>query len=233
MNRLQTNSPCWSPEFLKQASPVVLVGIAGAAGAGKSTAANHLCRHYGFVQAAFAEPIKLMLEALFEHCGVDYAHLYEPDLKERPLPAPLGAARACANAQPMTARRLMQTLGTEWARVNLRADFWVDVMDAHLGMASGFPVHDRIVVDDVRMANEAGWIKRQPGGVLWRMANSRPLDRVRLAEGARNHASECGGVPANLVDHELVNDGSPIDLAWRVDRLMADMGLGRRPPVVE
>ena len=44
-----------------------ILGLAGAAGSGKDTAADYLCTHYGFVRCAFADGLKTMLEALLEH----------------------------------------------------------------------------------------------------------------------------------------------------------------------
>ena len=38
-----------------------LIGIAGAAGAGKDTVANHLVQHYGYTVYKFADPLKRML----------------------------------------------------------------------------------------------------------------------------------------------------------------------------
>ena len=55
-----------------------------------------------------------MLEALLTECGLDYAHCFEPGLKEQPIP---GLQRSY--------RELAQTLGTEWGRQLQGEDFWL------------------------------------------------------------------------------------------------------------
>lgn len=138
----------------------VLIGITGAAGAGKDTAANRLCHHHSFERDSFAEPLRDMLTALMVGHQIDYAHLFERELKEQPIPG-LGA--------DISGRRLMQTLGTEWGRNTLHPDIWVRLAALRLGLDRlpyTSPVHDRIVITDVRFPNEAEWINRMGGHVI-------------------------------------------------------------------
>lgn len=137
-----------------------LIGLTGLAGAGKDTAADRLCAAHGFERHAFAEPIRDMLTALLVSCGIDYDHLFDRAKKEQPLPH-LG----------MSPRRLMQTLGTEWGRQQLDPQFWIRCTALTLGLHDlprSAPVHDRIVITDVRFAEEAAWIKSF-GGVIARV----------------------------------------------------------------
>jgi hypothetical protein len=154
----------------------ILLGLTGAAGAGKDTVAGRLEANHGFVTHAFAEPIRDMLTALLTSAGIDYAHLFERHLKELPVPW-LGTS----------GRRMMQTLGTEWGRA-LHPDLWVRHAALTLGLHDlprSAPVHDRIVITDERFANEANWIQSL-GGKIIRV--QRPV--AVLAADTAAHASE-------------------------------------------
>ena len=79
----------------------LLIGLAGAARSGKSTAAAELAAQHGFIHYAFAQPLKAMLA---EGLNLSAAQL-EGAEKEAPLPW-LGKSP----------RELLQTLGSEWGR---------------------------------------------------------------------------------------------------------------------
>ena len=194
-------------------SPFILLGLTGRAGSGKDTAADHLCRHFGFVRASFAEPIKTMLEAMLEHAGVDHAHLYEPSKKNTPIPQLRGA----------TARQMMQTLGTEWGRECMGPHWWLHLLDRHLGISAGTPVHDRIVITDVRFPNEGEWLHQHGGHVL-------RLVRHHAAP-VRAHASEqqIDLLPADFAIH---NDGPTLcGLHALLDGLADSLGAEERDPL--
>jgi len=135
----------------------ILIGLTGLAGAGKDTVADHLCQKHRFERHAFAEPIRDMLTALLVGAGLDYAYLFERELKEQPIPQ-LG----------VSARQMMQRLGTEWGRA-LDPDLWVRHAAMTLGLHDlprSAPIHDRIVITDVRFPNEAAWIEQLGGRVV-------------------------------------------------------------------
>jgi len=191
----------------------LVIGLTGRAGAGKDTAADHLCRHYGFVRCSFAAALKDMAAQLLEEAGHDYAYLHEPGLKEQPIPSLHG----------ISARKLMQTMG-DWGRA-LHPDLWVTLMAGRLGMHPPqlAPVHDRIVITDVRFPTEAAWVRDQ-GGLLVRLVREH-------AAPVRPHISEqhADTLPAHL---DLPNDGiTPLGLHSLLDSLMADLGLPPAEPV--
>lgn len=191
----------------------LVIGLTGRAGAGRDTAADHLCRYYGFVRCSFAAALKDMAASMLDNAGVDYAHLYEPSRKELPIAALHG----------VSARQIMQTLG-DWGRA-LHPDWWVAMMAGHLGLTPGAlaPVHDRIVVTDVRFPNEAAWVRAQHGLVV-------RLEREHAAP-VRPHISEqhADTLPVHLV---LPNEGlTPLGLHGLLDGLMADLALPRTEPV--
>ncbi len=202
---------------------ITLIGLTGLAGTGKDSAAEHLVREYGFVQASFADPIRSMVLQFLEEAGIAHAWMTERFLKERPIPG-LG----------VSARALMQTLGTEVGRA-LHPDIWV----RHLHMRLGFgrfggygtargarellaPIHDRIVISDVRFTNEAAWL-HSIGGHLVRLHRD-------SAPGVRLHASEQQVLDLS-VHVDLWNNGPTLEgLHGLFDGVMADLGVERREP---
>ena len=121
-----------------------VVALTGAAGSGKSTAADYLIRHHGYERVKFAGPLKDMMRAL----GFDDRHI-EGDLKEMPLEELCG----------QTPRHAMQALGTAWGRRCIGEDFWIRMWrERSLRFA-------RVVVDDCRFPNEAEAV-RSLGGVI-------------------------------------------------------------------
>ena len=194
-----------------------IIAFAGLAGTGKDTAAAHLVQRYGFVQAAFADPLRSMALIFMEEAGIDHAWLTERSLKESPMPG-LG----------ISARALLQTLGTEVGR-HLSHDLWTRHMGLRLGLerntheGEGYapqPVHDRIVISDCRFENEAQWVKRYGGHVL-------RLHRHQAGE-VRNHASEAQ-VLGLSADIDIHNHGLMVDgLHALLDGTMATLGIEPR-----
>jgi len=90
-----------------------LIGLTGPAGSGKDTVARLLCEQHGFVQMAFADPLRAMLKA---GLGLTDEELHRRDLKEAPLEW-LGKSP----------RQLLQTLGTEWGRQHVHPHLWLEL----------------------------------------------------------------------------------------------------------
>ena len=177
--------------------PPLLIGLCGFAGAGKTTVGHHLENEYAFTPLAFADPIVNMLGALFADADVPQAFMSERSLKE--LPTSLGHSY----------RHLAQTLGTEWGRHVLGADFWLRVAGRKLDQA--LACGDNVVFTDCRFPNEAEWITSRGGVVV----------RVVHYEGptCKWHESEAhaDSLPAT---HELINNGSIGTLHEQIDRLV-------------
>lgn len=197
-------------------SGVTIIGLTGLAGTGKDSAALYLCQEYGFVQAAFADPLRSMVLQFLEEAGLDHAWLTERRCKER-LITGLG----------VSARALMQVLGTEVGRA-LHPDLWVRHLGLRLGLdgqPSSTPVHDRIVLSDVRFRNEAAWLRAR-GGRLVRLHRD-------TAAGVRPHASELQVLDL-VPDVDLWNNGPTLHgLHGLLDGVMADFGVEARDPVFD
>lgn len=160
-----------------------IIGLCGIAGSGKSTVAAILARKHGFVRKPFAYPLKSMIAAL----GFDRSVMDGPAAgKEVPLEVFGGRSL----------REAMQTLGTEWGRVQFGDDFWIRMW------ARGLDGLSAVVADDVRFENEAQAI-RDRGGVVVRLVRSGAGSSV-----GSDHVSE--KLDHIHTDMDIVNDG-PFD----------------------
>lgn len=105
-----------------------------------------------------------------------------------------------------TPRHMMQTLGTEWGR---------NLVDPELWVASTFARNPTgAILADVRFRDEARAIRDDYGVVI-------RVSRPGFGPGRDTHVSE-RPLPANLVDIELVNDGTPEQLVQRALRALYD-----------
>jgi hypothetical protein len=176
----------------------MILGLCGAAGAGKNTVADRLCDTHGWAQFGFADPVYAAVSAAI---GVPVEHLRDRARKERPIEW-LGKSP----------RELLQTLGTEWGRSMVRDDIWVAIamqkVERCLARLKGV---GGVVLTDVRFANEVAAIKAA-GGLIWKV--SRP--EAALAGDAARHSSEAG-IAYELVDAEIINGSTVAALNNAVD----------------
>lgn len=164
---------------------MVLIGIAGKAGAGKSSLCNEIVRHCHFMGVShavisFADPIKEMLSCI----GVQT----HDAVKEQPIDWLDG----------LTPRKMMQSLGTEWGRA-LLDDMWVRVWKRSVVDESSFGTRV-IVTPDVRFEDEAASI-RELGGIIVHV--NRPGEHRSADTFA--HSSE-SGIAVAKCDVTVTND---------------------------
>ena len=162
-----------------------VIGIHGAAGAGKGVVASLLRPD---AEIAFADPIYSMIAAM---TGIPVARLKDRSFKEATIPG-LG----------VSPRRLLQTLGTEWGRDVVREDLWRHLAESRIEAAiQGGARH--VAVPDVRFDDEADLI-HAVGGVVWRV--TRPG-----AATCAPHSSE-SGISPEKIDLTIDNSGTLEDL---------------------
>ena len=171
-----------------------VIALLGNAGAGKSTVADYLIAEHRYKRVKFAGPLKAMLRAI----GLDDEEI-EGSRKEQPCDLLCGK----------TPRHAMVTLGTEWGRDLIGAEFWTGLWKeeacAHLN--SGW----NVVVDDCRFENEMK-AAQHLGGVLWHI--TRP-DHAGTSIPA--HRSE-GALADYYADmRQIFNDGPIASLHMQVD----------------
>lgn len=160
------------PKCQPRREPLVrLIGLSGAAGSGKSTAAQYLQDAHRYQRRRFAQPLKDALRRILQGALVDdhtIERMIEGDLKETPATVLLGK----------TPREAMQTLGTEWGRHCIGDDFWVNLMRHALDTSKRGSL---IVIEDVRFDNEAALI-RAYGGKIIRMEGRGGITGVHVSE---------------------------------------------------
>ncbi|PAL23560.1 hypothetical protein CD928_05695 [Sphingopyxis sp. GW247-27LB] len=169
-------------------------------GSGKSVIADHLVFRHQFRLVKFAGPLKVMTRALLYELGYSHDQVearVEGEAKEIDIPE-----------MGVSARRVMQTLGTEWGRKALRENLWTDITveRCKILLSTG----NSIIVDDLRYENELDALHRL-GAQVYRVV--RPGVTVTAS-----HTSEGG------LDHlrmaEIHNDGTIADLTAKVDALL-------------
>jgi len=178
----------------------VIIGVCGAAGAGKGSVAKIL-ESRGFATLSFADPLYAAVSAI---TGLSVAELQDRRLKEEPI--------GWIGSSP---RRLLQTLGTDWGRNMIHEEIWVMATMQRV-LAGG-----DYCISDVRFVNEAAAIRAR-GGVMWRV--ERPGHSL-LAGAAATHESE-RGIPPEYIDAVIPNDGTLADLEAAVDAAFSTLQAG-------
>lgn len=210
-----------------------IIGLLGAKGAGKDTAAAHLVATRGFVRAAFAD--KLYREVA-EAFGVTVEFLGHRDTKETDLTElsllncsdkafvncvfeELAVSGSIADLEaPRSPRFIMQLWGTEYRRKRGVDSYWLDQVSAIMAANPG----KSFVVTDVRFPNEAKFISVR-GGQLVRIRRPE-LEAIeaqnRAANGTSAHPSETAMLNY-AVDAEALNpEGQPDVLYQSIDELV-------------
>lgn len=197
--------------------PTLIIGLVGQAGAGKDTVAEilfGLWRRDGIEcsQLSFSDPIKKMAIKFIQEFGYSLVeaseYVFNREMKEVVIPR-IG----------ISARHIMQTLGTEWGQRCIGCDVWIRVLEQRLQAYCERKV-THFVISDVRFAPEVDWLRSQ-GAVIWR------IERPGVAP-VREHVSESGAamIRANRV---ILNDGTIDDLRAMVgaelSRLNYELGM--------
>lgn len=163
-----------------------LIGITGRARSGKDSLASVFVRH-GYRQLAFANSLKATCALIAR----EERWLWFNDETKEQLCKSLG----------MTRREVLQKMGSA-VRDNIGPNVWVDRL-LNTWVKRG---KEPAVISDCRYPNEAQAIKSL-GGIIIRVV--RP--GAGLEGEAANHVSEAG-IPDDLVDVEIYNDGTLTEL---------------------
>ena len=166
---------------MKQA---MIIGVVGPKGAGKDTIADYLVANHGFTKLAFADPVKKVCEVMF---ALDPVYFHCPRLKEEVV-----------TAWGYSPRQMMQIVGTDMVRSQMGDKFWIQHFQVRL---QALGPDAKVVVSDVRFANEADFIQSLPDSFLLRVTNG--------SVGTDPHVSETEqcSIRANYVIHNDMNEG--------------------------
>lgn len=174
---------------------MTLITISGSKGSGKTTLGKYIEHNLKFTRIPMAKPLKDMLLAM----GLTEDHI-SGDLKEVPTDMLCGRSP----------RYAMQTLGTEWGRILVGQELWVNMWLRQVAL------HDDVVCDDVRYPNEMAIVKECNGITV-------SIRRTGF-EGADAHTSELHAASMKT-DITIWNDGSIEDmLAEFRDKIKPLMG---------
>lgn len=153
-----------------------IIGLMGPAGSGKSSAAQFLVDRYGARRYSFADPLKDMVKRAF-------------DLSEAQVRGTQADKEAVDPRYGVSARWLLQRVGTEGCRAVFGADFWTRMLLERVTREAP----EVAVVEDVRFTNEAAAIRsfgsfsaRYVSGYVWRL---HPVGESTSTD-AGTHASE-------------------------------------------
>jgi len=178
-----------------------LIGLTGAAGCGKDTVAEYLCRYQRYHQMSFAYRLKSSLAAMLD---IPVYRFDNREFKETVLPR-VGK----------TPREMLQALGTEFGREMINPDLWVILLHAQILRQAELHPDRNIVITDVRFENEASYI-RIGGGTIWHI--ERPNNPHCIGS---SHESE-KPVSRHDSDHLIINNGTLIDLHSVIDSALME-----------
>jgi hypothetical protein len=182
-----------------------IIGITGRKFNGKDTLAEYLVKNHKYEQLAFAKPIKDISKILF---GFNEQQLYG-SLKE-----------TIDDRWNVTPRTVMQYIGTEMFRKmmgnvvpELGEDFWVKCLMEQIKSKLKENPNVKLVISDVRFANEIDAIKTFNDHLLLRVS------RPSINNNVDVHESE-SFIEKLTVDHEILNDSTIDSLYDKFDKLI-------------
>jgi len=190
-----------------------LIAFTGYKQTGKTTAANHLIEHYGYMRHNFKDALvaevkerfpDLLEEILFQE--MSYHSLAQRETY-------IDSIDALLTTKPPLMRALLQNYGTEVRRRD-NPNYWVHQWKYNLHR---FPLERGVITDDVRFLNEAQAIK-DLGGTIIR------LTRPDITTGGE-HSSE---TEMNQIESDYtieVGPGEQDKLYAELDRIVAGGGV--------
>lgn len=215
-------------EHTENGKPLVphLIGIGGHSGAGKDTAAAILVARFGFERHGLADLMKDGLVAIDPYIPLESPLLNKDGsniVHMRRLTEMLAEyGRAGMTLQQAwdqvklvpEVRRLLQRFGTQFGRNLMHPSLWIEFMFAKLGD----PPPERVVVPDIRFANESDWIREHHGLVV-------RIDRPNVGPLNEHESEDLRDV---RFDTQILNDGTFEDLAEKLAVVMMSLKVSGR-----
>lgn len=198
-----------------------VVGFAGLAGSGKTTAAEALLneaveQHLSAAKLSFAAALRQICAIAYPWVPREY-FCGNKTQKETQIPG---------MPEGITGRKILQRIGTDAFR-NIYDQTWVRIIEYQIEDARQRGNMDLIVIDDVRFPNELEMLKRM-GAVTLRCNREQPAKPPILWEDSEGntvwvtpgiHESEAH-IPTLPVDIDIDNNGTLDELRARVRSLL-------------
>ena len=190
-------------EAFSKGQNIRMIGILGRKGVGKDLIADYLVSNYHYDKRSFARPLKRASQVLFGFTDE------QVDGSEKEVVDPHWG---------ITPRAVFQWLGTEVFRKQIQTlvpevkdNFWVELA------MKDITTKDKVVISDVRFANEVEAIRRKGGKIIKVMRPGGSLDQ---------HISEAGIDQIKDYDYGLINNGTIKELYGKLDVIMREMSAG-------
>jgi hypothetical protein len=172
-------------------SKQLLLGFLAEKGSGKDTAGDYLVKNYGFKKDSFARPLKDACKILFR-------------LTDNQVDGTIKEKETLDKRWDKTPRQILQFVGTELFRDQVREDFWIYNFNLRYDYKESF------AVTDVRFQNEVDCIKKLGGYVV-------KISRPTQNENKDVHSSELEMNNIKNYDFLIVNDGTLDDFYKKID----------------
>lgn len=187
--------------FTAKRIPTVIVALAGPEGCGKSTVAQILHQHHGFVVGRFSQVLRQAAKLIWE--------LSEDQVNG-------GSKDEVDPRYNLTPRFIMQRFGAEVCR-SVYPDTWTEALRRWI---EGAPAGTRIVVDDLRFINEVRMLRSLGAKLV-------EVHRPFYLYNPEHESSK--GLPHASFDFDVHNTGDLEMLEERVrDFVLTDLGLEER-----
>jgi hypothetical protein len=189
-----------------------LIGLHGKPRVGKDTTANHLIKKLNLLRYGPSVPVKDTTAAMFD---IPRHYLDDDNMKDEMDPY-----------WKMTYRQMAQQVGKESSRDVFGEDFWMKHVDLKwrsikaprrpmaIGMDSGNPVYNGMILADIRYANEIEWVHERGGHVFFVVRDDAPKS------SDQGHVVD-QGLPLKLADLIIYNNETIDELYARVDNELA------------
>lgn len=176
---------------------MVIIGIHGKARSGKTTAANYLIEHYGFMRMSFGDALKEAANLIF---NIPITELY-------------------SDQKTAFTRDVLQKLGTDCCRT-LDPDVWVKSIGRRLNELYKHKPNAKIVIDDIRFPNEFELLKEHWSNAVV-VKIKRNIDELST-NTQKMHLSETAldGVSENMFSAVYENTGTLNELHWFIDAVV-------------
>lgn len=177
----------------------MIIGLSGKKRSGKSVTAEYLMSNYGFHEVAWAFPLK-------EFIGKELF-----DLSENQLYGSRDHREALDPRWNMSARTILQKVGTDFFRKEIDPDFWIKVGKRRIFQLLKNNQSANIVISDCRFPNEMKAIKEVDGVTL-------RIERIGLIS-EDTHESETALDDYDF-DHTIVSGDGVDKLHLEIDKWM-------------